>query len=128
MLEEGRASFQNMDKAERSSSAEHSSAASQVVFWWQIFMGMLLLTFGLSCISQFAQFYQMTLDQVKSNKMRELLPHTVKASLLSPSGSGRLMLPPPTPKRQKSSPKITKSSVKPSLSPVKSSNKSNTTD
>ena len=96
------------------------------MFYWQLFMGLLLFSFALSCVSQFAQFYQMTLDQIESNKLREMLSSTVKASLLSPSGSGRLVLPPPTPKtRQKDSPKNTKNSKKTNSSPIKSSTTKN---
>ena len=90
------------------------------MFYWQMFMGLLLLSFALSCISQFAQFYQMTLDQIESNKLREMLSSTVKASLLSPGGSGRLVMPPPTPKpRQKNSPKNMKNNKKSILLPIK---------
>jgi nitrate/nitrite transporter NarK len=79
VLEEGRASFQNMNPAE-----ESSSAASNVLFWWQLFTGTLLFSFALSCVSQFAQFYQMTIDQEASDKLREHLPPSVRTSLLSP--------------------------------------------
>jgi hypothetical protein len=87
------------------SSPSASSVASKVMIMWPIFMGALLFAFGLTCISQFAQFYQMTIDQEASNKLREGLPSTVRASLLSPGGSGRLILPPPTPKTRQKSPK-----------------------
>ena len=93
------------------------------MFYWQLFMGLLLFSFALSCVSQFAQFYQMTLDQIESNKLREMLSSTVKASLLSPGGSGRLVLPPPTPKtRRKDSPKNSKKTI---LTPLKSSTTKN---
>lgn len=84
-------------------------------------MGALLFAFGLTCISQFAQFYQMTIDQEASNKLREGLPSTVRASLLSPGGSGRLILPPPTPKTKQKSPKPnhTRNSKILALSPIK---------
>ena len=82
VLEEGRASFQNMNPAE-----ESSSAASNVLFWWQLFTGTLLFSFALSCVSQFAQFYQMTIDQEASDKLREHLPPSVRTSLLSPGQS-----------------------------------------
>ena len=119
VLEEGRASFQNMNPAE-----ESSSAASNVLFWWQLFTGTLLFSFALSCVSQFAQFYQMTIDQEASDKLREHLPPSVRTSLLSPGGSGRLVLPPPTPKTMKKSPKNSlRSGKKPSLSPMRSSPK-----
>ena len=107
VLEEGRASFQNLEKVE--STSPGSTAAASVMFYWQMIMFFLLFSFALSCVSQFTQFYQMTLDQEKSNKLRELLPTSVRASLLSPSGSGRLVLPPPTPKAyKKNSPKISR--------------------
>ena len=105
-------------------SAESSSAASNVLFWWQLFTGTLLFSFALSCVSQFAQFYQMTIDQEASDKLREHLPPSVRTSLLSPGGSGRLVLPPPTPKTVKKSPKNSlRSGKKRSLSPLRNSPK-----
>lgn len=64
--------------------------------WWKFIMTSLLLAFFLSCISHFAQYYQMTLDQEDSNKLRRRLPNSVRLELASPT-SGRLKLPPPTP-------------------------------
>lgn len=59
-------------------------------------MTVFLAGFFLSCISHFAQYYQMTLDQEDSNKLRRRLPNSVRLELASPT-SGRLKLPPPTP-------------------------------
>ena len=59
-------------------------------------MGLLLLTFILSCVSQFAQSYQLTLDVEESNKLRMKLPSKILSDITSPL-SGRLRLPPPTP-------------------------------
>lgn len=64
--------------------------------WWGVIMTAFLAAFFLSCISHFAQYYQMTLDQEDSNKLRRRLPHSVRLELASPT-SGRLKLPPPTP-------------------------------
>jgi hypothetical protein len=64
--------------------------------WWGVIMTAFLVAFFLSCISHFAQYYQMTLDQADSNKLRRRLPHSVRLELASPT-SGRLKLPPPTP-------------------------------
>jgi len=43
------------------------------VFWWKIFMTLILTTFLMSCITQFAQYYQLTIDQKISNNMRAAL-------------------------------------------------------
>jgi hypothetical protein len=64
--------------------------------WWGVIMTVFLAAFFLSCISHFAQYYQMTLDQEDSNKLRRRLPNSVRLELASPT-SGRLKLPPPTP-------------------------------
>lgn len=78
-----------------SSEGMHRSAGEMFIFWWQIFMGSLLFVFFVSCISHFAQFYQLTLDQQESKRMRQRIPSSVRQELLSP-GSGRLRLPPPS--------------------------------
>ncbi len=65
-------------------------------------MGLLLLTFILSCVSQFAQSYQLTLDVEESNKLRMKLPSKTLLDITSPL-SGRLRLPPPTPLHKVSS-------------------------
>ena len=72
------------------------SVGSIFMLWWKFIMTSLLLAFFLSCISHFAQYYQMTLDQEDSNKLRRRLPNSVRLELASPT-SGRLKLPPPTP-------------------------------
>ena len=59
-------------------------------------MGLFLLTFILSCVSQFAQSYQLALDVEESNKLRLRLPSKILLDITSPL-SGRLRLPPPTP-------------------------------
>lgn len=97
IIEDGQASFRNIERAKKGSE-QASTSATALLFYWQCFMGTLLFLFLLSCISQFAQFYQLTLDQAESNKLRARLPAKVRESLLSPGGSGRLILPPPTPK------------------------------
>lgn len=66
------------------------------MFYWSFIMGLLLLTFILSCVSQFAQSYQLSLDIEESNKLRVKLPSKVLLDIMSPL-SGRLRLPPPTP-------------------------------
>jgi membrane protein YqaA with SNARE-associated domain len=96
IIEDGQASFRNIERAKGTSTA--TTSATALLFYWQCIVGTLLFLFFLSCISQFAQFYQLTLDQEESNKLRARLPPKVRESLLSPSGSGRLILPPPTPK------------------------------
>ena len=66
------------------------------MFYWSFIMSLLLLTFVLSCVSQFAQSYQLSLDVEESNKLRLKLPSKVLSDITSPI-SGRLRLPPPTP-------------------------------
>ena len=74
---------------------DHLTSGDIFGLWWKLFMTILLLGFFIGCISHFAQYYQMTIDQEDSNKLRQRLPHNVKAELTSPN-SGRLKLPPPT--------------------------------
>ena len=81
------------NKAEASSDM---SIGSLFKMWWGVVMTFFLAAFFLSCISHFAQYYQMTLDQEDSNKLRKRLPNSVRLELASPT-SGRLKLPPPTP-------------------------------
>lgn len=79
-----------------------SSTAEYMMFWWQLFMTTLLVLFFLSCISQFAQYYQLTLDREDSNKLRKRLPHAIRQLIASPN-SGKLKLPPPTPHKKRHS-------------------------
>ena len=109
VLEEGRESFKSLgsknNDANKSNTANSKEGQQQIVemstgevfvFWWKIVMCTLLCAFFVSCISQFAQYYQMTLDQSDSNRLRKRLPSNVRMELASPT-SGRLKLPPPTP-------------------------------
>jgi len=117
VLEEGRESFKSIgnknnvvinsssgsnisggDEAKTATAAAviEMSTGAVFLFWWKILMCTLLCLFFVSCVSQFAQYYQMTLDQADSNKLRKRLPSNVRMELVSPS-SGRLKLPPPTP-------------------------------
>lgn len=96
-LEESRESFhKNVHKGEAVDEAGGGGIGQAFMFWWQIFMTSVLTMFFLSCISHFAQFYQLTLDQEDSNKLRRRLPNNVRDQIISPN-SGRLKLPPPTP-------------------------------
>lgn len=97
VLEESRESFhKNVHKGSAEDNADSEGIGQAFTFWWQIFMTSVLTMFFLSCISHFAQFYQLTLDQEDSNKLRRRLPHNVRDEIISPN-SGRLKLPPPTP-------------------------------
>jgi hypothetical protein len=75
-----------------------SSEGSLIFFWWKIFMVLLLSSFFLTCISHFAQYYQLILDRNDSELLRKRLHHKDRQQLTSPS-SGRLKLPPPTPRK-----------------------------
>lgn len=98
-FEEGRESFQNLSKKSLSSDASDiaspsatagkttHSAGEIFLFWWQIFMASLLVVFFLSCISHFAQYYQLTVDQEESNKLRKRLLATPSSSTKSASSS-----------------------------------------
>lgn len=100
IIVESRESFHRNVKGATEETVESSAAATSFMFWWQIFMTSLLAAFFLSLISHFAQYYQMTIDQEDSNKLRRRLPNNIRAEIASPL-SGRLKLPPPTPmKRQ----------------------------
>ena len=95
ILEDMRASFQNYQSTKANDDKKGSYSASTFLFWWQLFMGLLLFSFFVSCISQFAQHYQFLIDTEESNKLRSRLPNSVKLDLMSPT-SGRLKLPPPS--------------------------------
>ena len=60
------------------------TAGGIMAFWWKVFMASLLCLFFLSCISHFAQYYQLTVDQDDSRKLRKRLPNAVKLELTSP--------------------------------------------
>lgn len=77
-----------------------SSTGEIIMFWWQLFMSTVLALFFLSCVSQFAQYYQLTVDREDSNKLRKRLPHAIREMIASPN-SGKLKLPPPTPHKKK---------------------------
>lgn len=98
-LENIRSSFHQSIKSagsESESELNRSVTSEQLIFWWKIFMSLLISSFFLSCISHFAQYYQLILDQEDSLKLRNRLAHNIRQELTSPV-SGRLKLPPPTP-------------------------------
>jgi hypothetical protein len=123
LLEEGRGSFQQFSTTSSNVSAPgprytstsayfsfpdlHFSSVSEAFsFYWQIvFMRSILLLFLLSCITQFAQYYQLILDREDSQKLRERLPRQIIDDIKSPI-SGQLKLPPPS-TRKKRKPKKT---------------------
>lgn len=95
IIEESRENFHN--KIRPGASEQHASASSEAfVFWWQLFTGTLLGLFFLSCVTHFAQYYQLTVDRNDSHKLRKRLPHATRLELASPQ-SGKLRLPLPTP-------------------------------
>lgn len=89
ILEEGRASFHQgvngasptqvgskRDKSVPSSgdtSNRGHSYAMILMFWWQVFMMVILLSFLLSCVAQFAQYHQMTIDTEEIAKLKQKL-------------------------------------------------------
>lgn len=106
VLEQGRESFQRKIP-HRSTTQEpviipaeaaavgtgSSNISEQVFFAWQLFMAAVLVTFALSCFSEFAQYYQRVLDSKVIDKLKLRLPESVLKEILSPSG--RMHLPPP---------------------------------
>lgn len=82
VLEDCRKSFQSKVNTAVTdvidNNGDESDAAKAFLLYWQIFMSVLLMTFFLSCVSQFAQHYQLTIDTEESNKLREKLPKSVK--------------------------------------------------
>jgi len=110
VFEEGRDSFRNLDPQKVGTTgpgiagsggglgtgSKKVTAGELIGFWWKIFMASLLCFFFLSCISHFAQYYQLTVDQDDSRKLRKRLPNEIRNDITSPV-SGRLKLPPPTP-------------------------------
>lgn len=65
-------------------------------------MSLILISFAISCMTQFAQYYQLLLDQEESNQLRSKLSPIVIQSITSPT-TGRLNLPPPSTKKRKTS-------------------------
>eukprot|EP01038_Epipyxis_sp_PR26KG_P006494 gene6494-8929_t len=94
VIQDSRESFQQLSKGNIIKDDNSSKAADIFMFWWQTFMAFFLFAFFISCISHFAQHYQMMVDQDDSNKLRKRLPAHIRAELTSPS-SGRLKLPTP---------------------------------
>jgi membrane protein YqaA with SNARE-associated domain len=95
----------------------HSVTSEQLIFWWKIFMSLLISSFLLSCISHFAQYYQLILDQEDSLKLRNRLAHNIRLELTSPV-SGRLKLPPPTPLKIPSRPDESTTKVSINVKPL----------
>lgn len=92
------ASLRTQEVAGGSNSESQQPLTTGAVFmvWWKVLMTLLLLGFFVSCLSHFAQYYQMILDQEDSQLLRRRLPKGVRLELSSPT-SGKLKLPPPTP-------------------------------
>jgi len=87
-------------------STTHSAGASsgttaQLRAAWAGVMAMLLCGFLVNFVASLAQMHQMRADQVLSKQLRRRMNPSVKAQIMSPK-SGRLILPPPTPKRARS--------------------------
>lgn len=83
-------------------SFQFNSVGQVFMFWWKVFMATILLTFMMSCVNQFAQYFQLTVDQADSQKLRSKLSDSVRNTLTSPQ-SGRLVLPPPSAKKKRPS-------------------------
>jgi hypothetical protein len=66
-------------------------------------MTCILCYFVYSCLEQFAQYFQATIDKIKSEELRALLPIKVLDALRSPTGL--LRLPPPSAKKMQRSSK-----------------------
>jgi hypothetical protein len=71
VIEDGRESFRN--KALNVAVTTEKRSPTNFFFYWHLFMGLLLLVFLMSCISQFAQHYQMTIDNEELAKYRARL-------------------------------------------------------
>ena len=71
-----------------------ATPGSTLLYIWGTVMTLILCYFVFSCLEQFAQYYQATLDKLKSDELRGMLPSKVLESLRSPTGL--LRLPPPT--------------------------------
>jgi hypothetical protein len=96
ILEESKESFHNKIRVSPDLSSSVTSPSIAFGFWWQLFTGSLLGVFFLSCITHFAQYYQLVIDREDSNKLRKRLPPAARREIASPV-SGNLKLPPPTP-------------------------------
>ena len=59
----------------------HHSYANQVFFWWQFLMGVILISFFISCISHFAQYHQLQVDEAEIKKLKH------KLGILTPAHS-----------------------------------------
>lgn len=85
VLEESRASFHKNHPMTKSSAPpvpqeHHLHLAAILMFWWQIVMAVILFSFLMSCISQFAQFYQLTLDNEELTVLRQKLSNQAKSA------------------------------------------------
>ena len=95
-LEESKMKFRSKLIFSNDSNLSPELSADSIAFWWYIFTSTLLILFFLSCITHFAQYFQLILDKKESSKLRKRLPHATRLELSSPS-TGKLKLPPPTP-------------------------------
>jgi membrane protein YqaA with SNARE-associated domain len=136
ILEQGRESFQRkMHESQQQGSLEgqqnteafqgeqqqphphqQSVLSEQLMTLWQLTMTIILTTFFLSCLAEFAQCYQRVLDDQDAKVLRERVPLHIVEQIASPT-SGRWHLPAPTP--LKALRKVRKSlSPVPSLPPL----------
>lgn len=80
IIEDGRESFRNLDKKTKTEDTS-KSLASEILFYWQIMMALMLLSFFVSCIAAFAQHFQMKIDVEESNQLRAKLPKNVRIGI-----------------------------------------------
>jgi hypothetical protein len=80
----------------------HPPIAEWLYFSWQCFMTFVLSYFIISCITEFVQYYQHTVDTEQSKQLRMRLPANIIAEIQLPN-SDQLRLPPPTPRTRSSS-------------------------
>jgi hypothetical protein len=83
VLEEGRASFQKISveggsAASTSTSTLPRTKTQTFMFFWQTIMLTFLFVFFASSISQFAQYYQMNIDNEEINDLRDQLELLIK--------------------------------------------------
>jgi len=54
-------------------------------------MSVFISLFVFSCVQQFAQYYQLTIDEAELQRMRDSLPESIKSEISSPN-TGKLRL------------------------------------
>lgn len=108
VLEEGKKALQGSTATAAAAAADEDGrrngagegTTAQLRMAWAGVMSMLLCGFLINFVASLAQMHQLRADQALSKQLRQRLDPGIQAQIMSPK-SGRLMLPPPTPKHKR---------------------------